>query len=244
MNIATASRSELVAGMVSDATSPYRGRSRPVLVVDANGHALSLRATDAEYRAAVDASDVIHADGAFLVTLSRWLTDTPIVERSATTDLIHDAAAAAASHGLTFYLLGGSEAVNARCAEVLQEDYPGLRVVGRHHGYFDDITLVVADIRATNPDVIWVGMGKPREQLVGLALREHTDAAWIVTCGGCFNFVVGTYHRAPQWMQRANLEWLYRMARQPRKLFWRYAVTNPHALFIALTRTRRHGPDG
>lgn len=237
MRITTDGRAALVRRMVADARRArepgYEGS--PVLVVDANGHAISLRATDAAYRDAVDAADVVHADGGFLVSFSRWFTDRPIEERSATTDLIHDAAAAAAREGLSFYLLGATEDVNARCAEVLESRYPGLSVVGRHHGFVEDLDAVVDDIRRLRPDVVWVGMGKPLEQQVGLRLRTRTRAGWIVTCGGCFNFVTGAYARAPAWMQRANLEWVHRMAMQPRRLFWRYLVTTPHALFLAFT---------
>ena len=244
MDISTASRRELVDLMLADSAHEPSVKRTPRVVADANGHALSLRATDPAYRAAVDGADLVHADGGFLVTVSRLLTDAPIAERSATTDLIHDAAAAAASHGLTFYLLGATEEVNARCSELLEETYPGLRIVGRHHGFFDDPAPIVTAIREARPDVVWVGMGKPREQQLAIQLRDEIQAAWIVTCGGCFNYVVGTYRRAPSWMQRANLEWLHRVATRPRALLWRYAVTNPHALYLALVHTRRRARDG
>ena len=246
MRMTTASRRGLVDQFVADANErrSSRVRTRPKVVVDANGHALSLYASDTGYRAAVDAADLVHADGGFLITASRWLTDRPIHERSATTDLIHDFAAAAASHGLGFYLYGATEAINADCAAVLAKRYPGLRIVGRHHGYTDDLDSVADDIVRTGPDVVWVGLGKPREQVAALALRERVDAAWIVTCGGCFNFVTGAYRRAPAWMQRTNLEWVHRLATQPRKLFWRYLVTTPHALYLTLTRTQRNAVRG
>lgn len=220
--------------MVDDIDSLRGGAaSAPKLVFDANGHALSLAATDPEYRTDLDQADLIHADGAFLVSLSR-LTPTPIPERSATTDLIHDAAAAASERGLGFYLLGATEDVNRRCAETLARTYPGLRIVGRHDGFFGDLDHVAEDIRAADPDVLWVGMGKPLEQRIALQLRDRTSVPWIVTCGGCFNFVVGSYRRAPPWMQRANLEWLHRLWSDPRKLFLRYAITSPHAVILVL----------
>ncbi len=58
-----------------------------------------------------------------------------------------------------------------------------------------------------------------------------------MTCGGCFNFLSGTYKRAPRWMQKIGLEWLHRLCQEPKRLFWRYAVTNPLATFLLLTRT-------
>jgi exopolysaccharide biosynthesis WecB/TagA/CpsF family protein len=67
--------------------------------------------------------------------------------------------------------------------------------------------------------------------------REKIRAGWLVTAGGCFNFVCGDYARAPQWMQASSLEWLYRLWREPKRLWKRYAVTNPIAAFTLLTRT-------
>ncbi len=69
------------------------------------------------------------------------------------------------------------------------------------------------------------------------AIAHRLKAGWLVTCGGCFNFAAGDYARAPGWMQGAGLEWLYRLAREPRRLFWRYAVSNPRALYLMLSRT-------
>ncbi|HEY1637884.1 MAG TPA: WecB/TagA/CpsF family glycosyltransferase, partial [Rhizomicrobium sp.] len=67
--------------------------------------------------------------------------------------------------------------------------------------------------------------------------RHRLNAGWIVTCGGCFNFITGGYARAPRWMQASGVEWLYRLLRDPQRLFWRYAVTNPLAIFALLTKT-------
>jgi N-acetylglucosaminyldiphosphoundecaprenol N-acetyl-beta-D-mannosaminyltransferase len=240
MRIATASRSALAEAMVADCLAARRGETapRPRLIFSANGHALSLRETDSAYRAAVDQADVIHADGGFLVPASRLLTSTPIAERSATTDMIHDCAGQAATHGLSFYLLGGSEQVNAACARILAESYPGLVIAGRRHGYFspEEEDDVVAGINAARPDVLWVGLGKPKEQLFSVRHRDRLRAGWLVTCGGCYNFVTGDYKRAPAWMRNHNLEWLHRMLTQPRKLFRRYLLTSPHALWLVLMR--------
>lgn len=239
-HIVTASRAELAAAMVADcqATRPHRDKIPPRLVFDANGQALSLRQTDPVYRRAVDQCDVVHADGGFLVTLSRLLTKRPIAERSATTDMIHDFARQAAGNGITFYLLGGSDSINAEAARRLTARYQGLDIVGRHHGYFsqDEEAVLVGEINKTRPDVLWVGLGKPKEQNFSVKWKDRLAAGWLVTCGGCYNFITGDYPRAPTFMQQSNLEWLHRLATNPRKLFWRYLVTNPHALWLALTK--------
>jgi exopolysaccharide biosynthesis WecB/TagA/CpsF family protein len=140
---------------------------------------------------------------------------------------------------LRFFLLGATEEANAKAAETLARRYPGLVIVGRRHGYFslgeeDD---VCDEINITKPDVIWVGLSVPLEYEFAVRNKDRLKAGWLVTCGGCFNFVTGAYKRAPLWMQQIGLEWLFRLAREPKRLFWRYAVTNPLAIFLLLTRT-------
>jgi len=209
------------------------------LVFAANGHTLSLAAANDEFRKFHDFADIIHADGQPIVFASKVLTDTPIPERSATTDFFHDAAIAARAHGLRFYLLGASEEVNARCADAMTKLYPGLEIVGRRDGYFsqDREAEICEEINRSDADVVWVGMGIPLEQAFCVRNKHRIDAGWIVTAGGCYNYVTGHYRRAPDWMQATGLEWLHRIWREPRRLFWRYAITNPHALLLLLTRT-------
>lgn len=212
---------------------------QPKLVFATNGHAIALAAQDEAFRFTFEQADIIHADGQACVFASRLLTATPIPERSATTDFIHDAAKTGAQHGLRFFLLGATEEANAQAAEKLRTLYPGLKIVGRHHGYFSEMDEeeLCDEINLTQPDVIWVGLSVPREYEFAVRNKTRLRAGWLVTCGGCFNFVTGAYQRAPQWMQALGLEWLFRLAKEPRRLFWRYAVTNPIAIYLLLTRT-------
>ena len=215
------------------------------LMFSSNGQAVSLAATDPAYRDALHQADVVHADGQAIVTAANLLSGSRISQRSATTDLIHDMSKVAVERGLSFYLLGADENLNRRCAQKLQDMYPGLRIAGRHHGYFAQAEedQICEDIRASRADVLWVGLGKPKEQLFCVRNRERLGASWAITCGGCFNFVTGDYHRAPRWVQRIGLEWMFRMLTDPKKLFWRYFTTNPHALYLMVTRTPRvHRP--
>jgi exopolysaccharide biosynthesis WecB/TagA/CpsF family protein len=242
IKVATASRAELTRLMAAQCTARRRdgAAAPPQLVFDSNGQALSLAASDPAYRAAMDAADIVHADGAFVVLASRWLSAGPVAERSATTDLIHDFAAAAEAEDLSFYLLGGTEEVNRLCAEKLVELYPRLRIAGRHHGFFggSDETKVLADIAAADPDLLWIGLGKPLEQMFAVRHRDRLKAAWVITCGGCFNYVTGHYSRAPGWMQKIGFEWLYRAFTDP-CLFRRYLTTSPHAIWVVLRRADR-----
>lgn len=241
IRVALAGRTELTAAMVHDCTRQWRGaRAHPRLILDSNGHAVSLYPRDGAYREAIDNADVVHADGGFLVLLSRVLTGHTIRDRSATTDMIHDFAIAAEKNDLSFFLLGSDEAENERCANVLQAMYPGLNICGRQHGYFEDRDEgeIIDRINSLEPDVLWVGLGKPREQSFVFRNRARLKSGWIVTCGGCFNYISGKYSRAPSWMQRLNLEWLFRSLTEPR-LFWRYLTTSPHAAWRVLTNIDR-----
>jgi exopolysaccharide biosynthesis WecB/TagA/CpsF family protein len=209
------------------------------MVFAVNGHAVALSALNARFRRTFEQADVIHADGTPIVAAAKWLAKTPIPERSATTDFLFDAAATAEAKGLSFFLLGSTEAINARCADALARRHLGLKLAGRRNGYFtrEEEGAVIDAINASGADVLWVGLGVPLEYEFCVRNRDRLKVGWIVTCGGCFNFAAGDYRRAPQWMQTAGLEWLHRLLREPKRLFWRYAVTNPVAAFLLATRT-------
>ncbi len=207
-------------------------------IFDANGQGVSLRATDKEFRDNLDQGDIIHADGGFLVALSRFKKGPTIPERSATTDFIWAAAERAEQEGLSFFLLGGELGLAERARDALLQKFPNLIIAGCHHGFFDQTQEheIVQRINSSKADIVWLGLGKPREQQFAIAHKHAFEAGWLVTCGGCFNFITGDYARAPLWMQKSGLEWLHRLASRPRALFMRYLITTPHSLFLALTK--------
>lgn len=204
------SRDDLVAWCLQDIA---RDLPKSQLVMDVNGHGLSLARTDESYRDLTRQADIIHADGGFLVSLSHKLSGPEIPERSATTDMIHDFARKFEETGHSFYLFGATEEVNAQCARELEKMYPKLKIAGRRNGYFSDAEEqgIIDDINASGADVVWIGLGKPLEQKVALRWQNKVKATWLITCGGCFNYVTGHYKRAPMWMQDWNLEWLHRL---------------------------------
>lgn len=213
----------------------------PRLLFDINGHAVGLCRSDPRYAESLKSADVVHVDSEPLVIASRLLTTTPVRGRSATTDLFYDFAEGFQANGISCYFLGATDAVIEECVARMKFLYPDLLIAGYRNGYFDEAALpaIVADINATKADILWVGLGKPKEQFVSLAMRESFEGRWIVTCGGCFDFAAGHYQRAPIFLQKIGLEWLHRMVLRPRQLFWRYLTTNPVALYAALRHTRR-----
>lgn len=218
-----------------------RDGNGPRFYTSANGNVISRYARDPQFRDLLDQADGIDADGQPVVIASRLLTHTPIPERAATTDTFHDIAKAGAPHGIRFYLLGGEDAINGAAASAAADNNPGLVMAGRRHGYFSlkDEDAIVAAINAAAPDVLWVGLGMPREQAFVVRNRYRlTNVGVVKTCGGLFDFVAGKNPRAPQWMQDHALEWLFRVYQEPRRLIWRYATTNVHSLVLIAARTR------
>ena len=232
--IICASRSQLAALALHDCGSDA---DIPKLVFDANGHALSMARSDKHFARMIKEADIIHADGGFLVTLSKRLGLNEIPERSATTDMLHDFSSSFQGSDYGFFLLGSEERVNRECSEILQSMYPDLKISGRRNGFFSshEEEQIVDEINASGARILWVGLGKPKEQEFCIRWRHKLKANWIITCGGCFNYVTGDYPRAPAWMQSANIEWLHRLGTRPTALFTRYLTTTPHALWIALT---------
>jgi exopolysaccharide biosynthesis WecB/TagA/CpsF family protein len=214
---------------------------RPLLVTSANGQVLSLCARQASIRELFLQADLIHADGMPMVLVSRFLEKQPLPERVATTDLFHDVARLAPERGVRFFLLGATRPVVNRAAKRVRALYPDLDIVGQDSGYLrreGDEERIVDVINAARPDILWLGLGAPAEQAFAVRNRDRlTNVGLIKTSGGLFDFLSGKNARAPAWMQNIGLEWAYRIYLEPRRLAGRYLLTNPHAMFLLLTRT-------
>lgn len=218
-----------------------RRAARPIFSTSVNGQVLSLCARDRRMTEALLSADSVNADGQPLVLLSRLLCANPLPERVATTDLFPIVARKAARAGVTFFLLGGAEEVNRRAAANTRAAYPGIAIVGRRNGYFSpaEEPAVVAEIVRAKPDILWLSLGVPLEhQFCMRNLRDLRGVGIVKTSGGLFDFLAFARPRAPEWMQASGLEWLFRLCCEPRRLFLRYALTNPHALLLMIRGLR------
>lgn len=233
VNTARVTRRELAELMVRDCMAARSlPDAIPKLVFSLNGQGLSLIRSDHGFAQVMRRADLIHADGMPVVAFSR-LQKKGLPERVATTDFFHDAAAAAIDTGLRFFMLGASDEQNARAVAAIRERYPALNIVGRHHGYFGDAEepALIQMIREARPDVLWVALGKPKQEFWSDRIRSQIPGVgWIKTCGGLYAFLTSDAPRAPRWMQISSLEWLHRAAREPLRLGPRYAATNLAAL--------------
>ena len=228
------------ARMMIDRALAKRGsQTPPPIITSANGQVISMCARDEELLALFLAADLIHADGMPLVIASKWQSATPLPERVATTDLFHNVAREAQSRGASFYFLGGTPDVVRQTMQAVHKQYPKLTICGFRHGYFsdDECQSVIDEINNASPDVLWIGMGVPQEHVFSLRHRHQLTRVGIIkTSGGLFDFLSKKNRRAPAWMQQAGLEWMFRLALEPRRLLRRYMVTNPHALYLLVAK--------
>jgi N-acetylglucosaminyldiphosphoundecaprenol N-acetyl-beta-D-mannosaminyltransferase len=143
------------------------------------------------------------------------------------------ACARAARSGERFYLYGGrNQGALVQLALNLRRRYPGVRIVGGysppHRELFDDErTAVAEEINQSGADVVWVGIGVPKQEKWMAQMRSEIEAPLLVGVGAAFDFHAGLVPQAPNWMQEAGLEWAFRLAREPRRLWRRYMRYNP-----------------
>jgi len=170
-------------------------------------------------------------DGMPMVWSAHWAGATD-VERVSGPDLMLRLADMAAVEGWTSYFYGGAEGVADTLSERLETDFPGFRAVGAHSPPFreptsDEDEATVAMINAARPDLVWVGLGTPKQERWMASHVDRLHAPVLLGVGAAFDFNSGLLPRAPVWMQKAGLEWLHRLRTEPRRLWKRYLRNNP-----------------
>ena len=179
-------------------------------------------------------SDLVTADGFPIIWLSR-IAGRPLPHRVCGSDIVPRLAARAAKEGLSLFLLGGGEGVGPRAALALQARNPGLRIAGTAAPMIhaagpgltsaeEDDAALVDEINESGADILLLGLGNPKQELWFNRNRHRLEVPVSIGVGGTFEFIVGTVKRAPVWMQRCNLEWLFRVTQDPARLWSRYAV--------------------
>jgi exopolysaccharide biosynthesis WecB/TagA/CpsF family protein len=207
-------------------------RDRPALVAYANAHTLNLASRDSGYRAVLRSADMVLNDGAGLAIAGR-LFGRPFPANLNGSDFNPVILEEAAARGWPVYFLGARPGVAEEAARRLSERMPRLRVAGTRDGYFpdDDSDQVAREIAATGAGILMVAMGNPRQETW---LNRHLEATGVrvgIGVGAFLDFSAGVVPRAPAWMNRLWLEWLYRLLQEPRRMWRRYVLGNP--LFLA-----------
>ncbi len=225
---------DFIGGVVDAARAGRRMRVTYVNAMGVNG-----AADDEEYRRCLRSADLVYADGQAIVWAARRLGHR-VPERVNAGDFFPDFFGRCAEADLSVFLLGSPEGRAEAAAKIFTDAAPGLRVVGTHHGYLTpELTPgVIETINAARPAILILGMGVPHQERWLWANWERLEVpvAWCV--GATFDYFAGAVPRAPRWMRHAGLEWLFRLALEPRRLWRRYLIGNPRFLWRVLRRRR------
>jgi N-acetylglucosaminyldiphosphoundecaprenol N-acetyl-beta-D-mannosaminyltransferase len=194
---------------------------------------------DPDLARAICAASLSVADGVGLVWASRILGG-PVRAQVPGIDLLDEALERCAARGWPVYLLGGGPGVAGAAALEASRRWPGLKVAGHHHGYFDQAgeARLLEEIHRAAPRLIAAGMGHPKQELWLAANIPLLPATVGIACGGSLDVLAGVTRRAPSWARRANLEWLYRLLSGPRRR-WRRSLALP--VFVARVLALRLG---
>ena len=192
-----------------------------------NVHILMTARRDATLRSALDEAWLVFPDGVPIAWLLKR-DGASTVERVCGVDLMPAVIERGIARGLRHYLLGSTEDVLAKLERNLRERFQDIELVGSAGPFGDQATLdaVAPKIRETKPHVIWCAFGAPKQELWMRRNFAALAPAVVLGVGAAFDFHAGTKRRAPVWMQRSGLEWLFRLATEPRRLWSRYLRTN------------------
>jgi N-acetylglucosaminyldiphosphoundecaprenol N-acetyl-beta-D-mannosaminyltransferase len=214
------------------------------LVTYVNVHTINIAGHDVRLREAYRRSAITYCDGGGVVLGARLLGKT-LPERITSASFIDDYCERWRTSGTRLFFLGGEPGVAGEACRRLQERHPGLQIAGHAHGHFrrnhpEEEELFKA-ISGARPDILFVGMGTPEQEHWVLDNWERLDAKIIWPIGALVDYVGGKTPRAPEWMQRHSMEWLFRLGLEPRRMFVRYVVGNPRFL-LRILKERISGP--
>lgn len=199
-------------------------------IVVANSHVLMLSKENEALKEAVGTASLVIPDGMPLVLTAR-MRGFPGATRTDGPTLLMKALTESAKYGWRHYFLGSTPEVLARLKQVVEDKYPGACVVGYLSPPFRAISekedlIIMEDIRNKAPDILWVGLGCPKQEIWMLNHKGKVDVPLMVGVGMAFDILSGSKPRAPAWMQKIGLEWFYRLYHEPKRLWWRYLKYN------------------
>jgi N-acetylglucosaminyldiphosphoundecaprenol N-acetyl-beta-D-mannosaminyltransferase len=235
---------EAIDAMLGAATERRRLRAH-----FCNVHTLVESQADAALRGVYLSADMVTMDGMPIVWLAR-VRGHREAERVTGPDVMAAICDRGRALGLRHYFVGGQPGVPEALRDRLSAHYPGLQVVGLESPPFRQLTpaedqALVDRINAAKPDVVWIGLGAPKQEYWAVEHAGRLEASLLLPVGAAFDFHSGRIRRAPTWMRHAGLEWLFRLAADPRRLWRRYAVTNTRfALMLLDDVVRGRGRSG
>ncbi len=212
------------------------GSPHHVVTLDASMCVLAL--DDQELRRIVASADLVTPDGAGIL----WACSafgSPLSERVSGVEIVDQLCRLSPDRGYRLFFFGSAPGVTDDAADKFRAKYPGCNIVGTRDGFFtpDDEPALIEEIRAARPDILCVALGIPKQEKWIARHRDALGVPVLIGVGGTFDVHSGRVKRAPRWMRRLNLEWLYRLAKNPRKIG--KVMTLPKFMLMTL-RAKRH----
>jgi len=182
--------------------------------------------TDDSLRESVQSCDIINIDGMGVVWGARFL-GLDVQERVAGIDLFYRLLALAVDKKYSVFFLGAKQEILDTVLVNIKKRYPNLTIAGNHHGYFwDDEATVVQQIRGSGAQMLFVAITSPKKEQFIAQWKDKLGVSFAMGVGGTFDIAAGKTRRAPEWMQKIGMEWLYRLAQEPGRMWKRYLTTN------------------
>lgn len=207
-------------------------RRRPALACSLNVDICMKAQRDAELRAIIQAADLVLVDGTPMVWAARFL-GSPLPGRVSGSDFVPAFAGVAARAGYRLFLLGAAPGIAERARDWLERHRPGVLVAGTYAppaGFERDVSEIARTIdivRRARPDVLFAAFGAPKQEKWLFRFRGDLEVPVSMGIGSSLDYLAGRLRRAPGWMQRAGLEWTYRLAQEPARLWRRYLIEDP-----------------
>ena len=224
------------------ATDKMIRKKKSAHIVGVNADKINQMSKDNHLEEIVERADVIHPDGISMVIASRILNKISI-KRIAGIDLMLELLKLSQSKNYKVYFLGSKDEVLKEMISNISLKYPNLNIVGRMNGYFsdDEWENIAKNLKILKPDLVFVGITSPKkEYLIDYMITNKINSTFIGV-GGSFDVLSGMKKRAPLWMQKTGLEWLFRLIQEPKRLFLRYFLGN--LVFFKLILSEKLGID-
>lgn len=195
---------------------------------------------DPEFKQMVIEADLITADGHPIVWTS-WLWGTPLPERVPGIDLFEALLPVSAEKGYKIFMLGAKEESMQAAAEAYLKRFPGLQIAGRRNGYFadEDEPEIVEAINACGADMLFIAITSPKKEAFVERNREQLNVKFVLGVGGAFDIAAGLTTRAPVWMRRVGVEWVWRLSQEPKRMWPRVRDNFGFVRVIAKETVRR-----